>query len=271
MPVDSGGNVTRPSSPLPVSGQTADAPQVNVPVNDIYAVLNMLMFLDGRKSLRGDIPMNGYRAVNAADGVNPQDYMTLAQAGRILPVGAGCDWWRPVAPIGWAFAYGQECTNATPLLRQAWINDGYPFGQANGNPLFPDKRGRSSFGKDDMGGTSANRITNQSGGWNGDNLGAAGGAEVHPLSIQQLPVVTPQGSVSTTVNLSGSAAVSISSGGGGTNGFGGAVGNAYSQQPITVTSAASSFSGTPFGSGQSHNNLPPGITCNYIIFTGALS
>ena len=38
-----------------------------------------------------------------------------------------------------------------------------------------------------MGGVSANRLTNQSGGLNGDSLGATGGAETHTLSTAQIP------------------------------------------------------------------------------------
>lgn len=114
MPVDAGGNATRPSSPIPVSGQNADAPQVNVPINDIYAILNMLVFLDGRKPLRGNIPMNGHRARGAADAEQPQDYVTLSQVQAFLtdvttPSGIIQAYTvsSSVAPAGWVFANGQ--------------------------------------------------------------------------------------------------------------------------------------------------------------------
>lgn len=121
MPVDGGGNVTRPASPLPVTGQTADAPQVNVPVDDIYNTLNMLMFLDGRKSLRGNIPMNGYRASGASNAVAAQDYVPLAQVEQMI---AAVSFIFPgfqvvdtvtstAAPAGWLYANGQEVTRAT--------------------------------------------------------------------------------------------------------------------------------------------------------------
>jgi microcystin-dependent protein len=119
-PVDSGGNASRPSSPIPVDGQTAQAPEVNVPVNDIYSILNMLMFLDGRKSLQGNIPMNGYRASNAGDAVNGQDYVTLAQMNAAI---AAVTQLYPgfmvpdtvtstAAPAGWLYANGAEVTRA---------------------------------------------------------------------------------------------------------------------------------------------------------------
>lgn len=124
MPIDSGGNITRPPSPIPVSGQTADAPQVNVPIDDIYASMNQLVFLDGRKALRGNIPMNGHRAVGAGDAVAAQDYVTLAQLqamimGLGVPTGVieAYTISSSVPPAGWVFANGQSLSRATfPVL-----------------------------------------------------------------------------------------------------------------------------------------------------------
>lgn len=118
MPVDSSGNITRPSSPIPVTGQTADAPQVNVPVDDMINSMNMLMFLDGRKPLRGNIPMNGYRARGAADAEQPQDYVTLAQLQALVasvgaPTGAGMWHTGTTAPVGWLIADGATLSRAT--------------------------------------------------------------------------------------------------------------------------------------------------------------
>lgn len=120
MPVDSSGNITRPSSPIPVTGQTADAPQVNVAVDDMISSMNMLMFLDGRKPLRGNIPMNGYRARGAADAEQPQDYVTLAQlqsliGESVVPTGTVQSYTLSSAtpPAGWVFANGQSLSRAT--------------------------------------------------------------------------------------------------------------------------------------------------------------
>lgn len=125
MPVDVNGNITRPPSPIPVSGQDADAPDVNVPVGDIYTAINMLAFLDGRKPLRGNTQMNGYRATGAADAVNDQDYVTLGQlqaflgqlsqipTGTILPYTITAN----SPPPGWIFASGQTLQRSTyPVL-----------------------------------------------------------------------------------------------------------------------------------------------------------
>lgn len=132
MPVDGGGNVTRPASPLPVTGQTADAPQVNVPVDDIYNTLNMLTFLDGRKSLRGNIPMNGYKAVNAGNATAPQDYVPLAQVEQMISavsfIFPGFQIVDTVtstaAPAGWLYANGQEVARATYPALWARVSSG---------------------------------------------------------------------------------------------------------------------------------------------------
>lgn len=132
MPVDSAGNATRAPSPIPVSGQDADAPDVNVPVDDIYSILNLLVFLDGRKSLRGNIPMNGYRSVGAANAVDPQDYVTFGQLQSLLaslsqvPTGIMAPLSGTAIPAGWVQANGQTLTRSSfPTL--------WAFAQASGN------------------------------------------------------------------------------------------------------------------------------------------
>jgi microcystin-dependent protein len=67
------------------------------------------------------------------------------------------------------------------------MQDSYGAGDGSTTFNLPDLRGRTIAGKDDMGGVSANRLTNQSGGLDGDTLGAAGGAETHTLTVPELP------------------------------------------------------------------------------------
>jgi microcystin-dependent protein len=184
-----------------------------------------------------------------------------------VPIGAGMDYWGTSAPSLWLFSYGQAVSRTTYAALFAVYGTTYGAGDGSTTFNLPDKRGRSSFGKDDMGGTSANRITNQTGGWNGDTLGAAGGAETHTLTGPQLPVTTPSGSVSVSVTNPFTPADRSKAGGVGApqeNGFWfGSFG------PAEAMTASGSFSGNSFGGGGAHNNLPPGIVCNYIIYAGA--
>ena len=148
MPVDGGGIITRHGSPIPVTGQTADAPQVNVPVDDIYAALNMLMFLDGRKPLRGNIPMNGYRATGAANAVGQQDYVTLAQVQQLLqafgsvPTGSMFPLTGNTVPSGYVQANGQSLSRATFPTLWAWV-------QSSGNLVSQGSKTRGNYGTGD--------------------------------------------------------------------------------------------------------------------------
>lgn len=131
-PVDGGGNVQRPSSPIPVTGQGADAPQINTPVDDIYSIMNLFPFLDGRKSWRGDQNLNGYKFGGAANATAPQEYVTLAQMQEAI---AAVSFLFPGfmqidtatstgAPQGWLYANGQEVSRSTYAALWARVSTG---------------------------------------------------------------------------------------------------------------------------------------------------
>lgn len=108
--------------------------------------------------------------------------------GLITPTGVVLSYAGTAAPAGFALCYGQALSRTTYATLFAVI--GTTYGAGNGTTTFnlPDCRGRTEAGKDDMGGVSANRLTNQSGGLNGDVLGAVGGTETHTLTEAQLAV-----------------------------------------------------------------------------------
>jgi len=66
---------------------------------------------------------------------------------------------------------------------------GTTYGAGDGSTTFNviDKRGRTSIGKDDMGGGAAGRITSGGSGITGTTLGANGGAETVTVSQANLP------------------------------------------------------------------------------------
>ena len=155
-------------------------------------------------------------------------------AGSVMPYAGSTE------PSGWLFCFGQNVSRATYADLFAVV--GTTYGAGDGSTTFglPDIRGRVVAGQDDMGGTSANRLTNQTGGLDGDILGATGGAETHTLTTAQMPAHTHN--VTGNTSSSGSATVSIS---GTATGF---------------TEATSSA-----GGGGAHNNVQPTIILNYII------
>jgi len=146
------------------------------------------------------------------------------------------------APSGWLLCYGQAISRTT--YADLFTAIGTTYGSGDGSTTFnlPDLRGRVVAGQDDMGGSSANRLTNQSGGLNGDTLGATGGSETHTLTTAQIPAHTHYNDFS-----------------GGFNGITGSGGS-----PGYISSTQGRQSGST-GGGQAHNNIQPTIILNYII------
>ena len=71
-------------------------------------------------------------------------------------------------------------------------------GVGDGSTTFniPDLRGRVTTKKDDMGGSSANRLTDANDGVDRDTLGNSGGGETQVLVTANLRAYTPAGSIS---------------------------------------------------------------------------
>ena len=107
-----------------------------------------------------------------------------------IPLAAGMAFFGTSAPNSkFAFPFGQALSRTTyAALHALFASAGYPYGSGDGSTTFnlPDLRGRGLFGKDDMGGSAANRITAGGSGITGTALGAAGGAETHTLTAAQL-------------------------------------------------------------------------------------
>jgi len=90
-------------------------------------------------------------------------------------------------PIGFLFCDGSPISRTAYPLLFAAIGTTYGVGDGSTTFNLPDFRGRAAIGKDNMGGTAANRITAAGSGITGTTLGATGGAETHTLSIAQTP------------------------------------------------------------------------------------
>ena len=108
-----------------------------------------------------------------------------------VPIGSSIPHQVSALPVGYEWPNGQTLGSAST---------NYPdFYAANGNSgVVHDDRGRAVAGKDDMGGSSANRLTNFSGGLDGDTLGATGGSESHTITTTQIAKHTHTGTTNTT-------------------------------------------------------------------------
>ena len=174
-------------------------------------------------------------------------------SGMILPF-AGSS-----APTGWLLSYGQAVSRTT--YASLFTAIGTTYGSGDGATTFnlPDLRGRVVAGQDDMGGVSADNLTNVAGdGLNGDTLGATGGSENHVLTTTQLAshshgAGSYQASFTKLTTNSGDNTISRPANNDGDN---------VTTQTYTVTGTSGSA-----GSGAAHNNVQPTIILNYIIKT----
>jgi microcystin-dependent protein len=107
-----------------------------------------------------------------------------------VPIGSVMDWsWAAASIPSWALLpFGQSLLKASyPALDAIANAAAYVYGTDATHFSLPDYRGRIGVGKDDMGGTSANRITVAISGVSGATLGAVFGAEGITLTTAQLP------------------------------------------------------------------------------------
>ena len=165
--------------------------------------------------------------------------ITSVPAGVVVPYAGAA------APSGWLLCDGAAVSRAAKAALFAAI--GTTFGAGDGSTTFniPDLRGRAPFGRDNMGGTAANRLTAAGSGITGTTLGAAGGAETVALTEAQLASHGHTGSHN---------GLAVRGGSGG--GFSGS--DQWDGTTPTISAAAT-------GSGAAHQNTPPALVLNFII------
>jgi microcystin-dependent protein len=235
------------------------------------------------------VALNGAKVVDVATTgqtvTGDCDATTIKQGGnQLIPVGLGpLPYSGATAPAGWILAFGtigNAASGATNRANADTVNlftlwwDSFADAEAavssgrgasaaadyaaNKTIAVLDGRGRVVAGQDDMGGTSANRLTNQTGGLDGDTLGATGGAETHTLTTAQL-ATHDHGAGSSHLHTI-------------TYGFTGAVAGANFNAVSSIGSGAQSantgaeaaHTHSSAGSGTAHNNVQPTLVMNMI-------
>lgn len=165
--------------------------------------------------------------------------------GVIFPFGG------TAAPTGFLMCDGSAVSGTTYAALFAVI--GSTFGAGDGSTTFnvPDLRGRVLAGRDNMGGTAANRLTSGGSGINGAALGAAGGEETHILTQAQMQAH------SHAPSIAGYEFYIRTLGLGTGTGFQGSQGESSGATTTTDTQ----------GGGGAHNNTQPTLVMHYIIKT----
>lgn len=202
-----------------------------------------------------------------------RDLANSVRRSAFTPTGVYLPYALSTAPDGWLFMDGRTIGSATSGATSRANADCYDLyiglwtsmsnteapvtggrgasaiadWNANKPIAIPDHRGRVPAGKDNMGGTAANRLTSAASGINGAVLGAAGGADSHVLSAAQMP--------------SHSHTPTFTDG----NGFGLNAGGTNRRLPFTSDASGVDIGTTVAGSSLAHPNAQPTFVANMII------
>lgn len=170
------------------------------------------------------------------DGAVTAAKLDSAAVSVLMPTASLMPYAGSSAPTGYLLCDGSAISRTTYSDLFGII--GLTYGVGDGSTTFniPDLRGRVIAGQDDMGGSSANRLTGQTGGVDGTDLGNVGGQEEHTLTSAQM-------------QHNHSIQSQSLAGGGGT------------------VSVYNSNLGINQNTATAHNNVQPTIILNYIIKT----
>jgi microcystin-dependent protein len=177
--------------------------------------------------------------------------MTILQSRRTVVraplIGAIVAYAGPSAPTGWLFCFGQNVSRTA--FAQLFGVIGTTFGIGDGSTTFglPDLRGRFVAGVD----AGAGRLTGAQTGGLSATLGAVGGEQGHATTLAETIAHAHNANAGAGLWASGSGTTFIQTTATNTG--------AHLAGPTTTDNA---------GSSTAHNNVPPAIALNYMIFVG---
>lgn len=178
-------------------------------------------------------------------------------------------WPTDTPPDGWKLCNGQALSRTS--YGDVFAILGTIYGSGDGSTTFnlPDLRGRFALGQDDMGGSSANRVT----AIQADNLGQGAGAESHTLTVAELASHNhTQDAHNHTQDAHSHAVKYQSAGSNGAVAFKLATpvqATGGGTESATATNQATTATNQSTGGGSPHNSMPPYLTLNYIIYAPA--
>jgi microcystin-dependent protein len=171
---------------------------------------------------------------------------TAADVAAIVPPGVVFPYAGSSAPAGYLLCDGTAISRTTYAALFAIIGTNYGVGDGATTFNLPDLRGRIPLGKDNMGGSSANRVTDAA----ADSLGGAGGSETHTLTTSELPAHNHRIANSASGGGGSSDLITTSVSANANEAYANGTNNQYIENS---------------GGGQAHANVQPYMTFNYII------
>jgi microcystin-dependent protein len=184
------------------------------------------------------------------DGAVTAAKLDSAAVSVLMPTGSLMPYAGASAPTGYLLCDGAAISRTTYATLFALVGTTYGSGDGSSTFNIPDLRGRVIAGQDDMGGSSANRLTGLTGGVDGDVLGGSGGAEGVTLTAAESGL--PDHTHGTGLRLSN-----------------GVLSNGSGNTPNTFDDllSTSGVTGGAQSASAAHNNVQPTIILNYIIKT----
>lgn len=291
MPRNGSGVYSLPEPPF-VSGTVISSAAVNDDLSDIANALTASLPRDGQAGMSGqfkatdgnvllpsmsftnDLNTGFYRPgddqIGVVVGGVQVALFTSGGLQGVMPIGSVLDFAGSTVPSLFILCYGQNISRVTYASLFAVI--GTTYGSGDGVTTFglPDLRGRLIYGKDNMGGVAASRLTSTYFGSDPTVLANVGGAQSKQLTTANLPAYTPTGTITNgAISLSLNNLVATGSngvqGGGTFTGATSPVGNSGSASQATSTFTGSAQGGTQ----DTFAIVSPGMIMNKIIYAGA--
>lgn len=291
-----------PAGYLATTGEVIQASQHNPPLEDLASAMSQRLMRSGAAPMTGALkivdgsvgspglqfansPSTGiYKTTNgfavSIGGTKVAEFVSGGLVSGAKWIGELIPFTGMTAPALTVFPYGQTLSRTAYAdlwaFAQTEIAAGNTFyNNGDGSTTFGigDLRGRVVAGKDNMGGTAANRLT-AAGAVTGTTMGYAAGSELHTLTAAQIPSITTSGTATVTSTQDKIPSNTVQLGtvtGVGGNQWG-ILGPSNGSQQATIGQITST--GTTAGSstntgGGSHNNVQPTIICTYVLFAGA--